>query len=37
MLFYAVLYCFKIAAFTTDTIHAAIWYNADDPKRVLHS
>ena len=26
-----------LPTFTTDTIHAAIWYNADDPKRFLHS
>ena len=26
-----------LPAFTTDTIHAAIWYTVDDPKRLLHS
>ena len=26
-----------LPTFTTDTIHAAIWYNVDDPKCFLHS
>ena len=26
-----------LPAFTTDTIHAAIWYNTDNPKGFLHS
>ena len=26
-----------LPTFTTDTIHAAIWYTVDDPKRLLHS
>ena len=26
-----------LPAFTIDTIHAAIWYTVDDPKRLLHS